>query len=79
MTDTPPPEPAAAQDEPDLTAQAEQQLRDAAEQLEQAKAQALAGFEDAAANVTEYVRREPVKSLAIAAGAGLLLGVLLKR
>ncbi|ODS02989.1 hypothetical protein AUC71_12270 [Methyloceanibacter marginalis] len=43
-----------------------------AEALQDQASEALANFEDA-------VRREPLKSLAIAAGAGFVLGILLRR
>jgi ElaB/YqjD/DUF883 family membrane-anchored ribosome-binding protein len=43
-----------------------------AEALQDQASEALANFEDA-------VRREPLKSLAIAVGAGFVLGILLRR
>lgn len=53
-----------------------EQFRDSAsEYLEEGKQRAL----DMQSDLEERIRREPVKSLLIAAGCGLLLGVLLAR
>ena len=54
------------------TEQAKQQVGEGIEQAKRQLAEATAGIED-------YVKREPVKALAVAAGVGLVLGVILKR
>lgn len=58
---------------------AEESLRNAKERLADAHAEGLEDLRALAGNTELYVRDNPWQSLALAAGAGIVLGVLLSR
>jgi ElaB/YqjD/DUF883 family membrane-anchored ribosome-binding protein len=54
-------------------------LHDAGEMLSDARAATAAGTEEVAGMASAFVRAHPMKALAVAAAAGLLIGVLASR
>lgn len=63
----------------EVRARAEESLQQARVRLNEVEEQALKRAREAASATEEYVRGNPWQSLGIAAGAGLLLGLLLGR
>jgi ElaB/YqjD/DUF883 family membrane-anchored ribosome-binding protein len=62
-----------------VRSRAGESLQQARECLSTMEEEALQGVRDAAAATQDYVRKNPWQSVAIAAGAGLLIGLLLRR
>ncbi len=58
---------------------AEESLRHAKERMGEVQDDVLQGAHDAAEAATDYVKKNPWQSVGIAAGVGLLLGLLLRR
>jgi len=63
----------------EVRAKAEESLRQAKVRLTAAEAEALKQVREVADATEEYVRENPWQSIGIAAGVGLLLGVLISR
>lgn len=63
----------------EVRAQAEASLRQARERLTQLEDEALQRAREVADATEEYVRENPWQSLGIAAGIGLVLGILISR
>ena len=63
----------------EVRAKAEESLRQAKVRLTAAEAEALKQVREVADATEEYVRDNPWQSIGIAAGVGLLLGVLISR
>ena len=63
----------------EVRARAEESLRDAKARLTQLEDEALRRAREVADATEEYVRENPWQSVGIAAGIGLLLGVLISR
>lgn len=62
-----------------VRARAEESLRQAKERLTDTQDEVMQGARDAADAAEKYVKQNPWQSLGIAAGVGLLLGLLLRR
>lgn len=62
-----------------LRAQATESLHQARERLAHAEEAAVREIRDAAASVDEHVRERPWQAVGIAAGVGLLIGLLIGR
>jgi ElaB/YqjD/DUF883 family membrane-anchored ribosome-binding protein len=62
-----------------VRARAEESLQQAKERLAEAEDEVLQGARDAAAAAESYVKKNPWQSLGIAAGVGLVIGLLLRR
>jgi ElaB/YqjD/DUF883 family membrane-anchored ribosome-binding protein len=63
----------------EVRARAEESLRQARERLTQLEDEALQRAREVADATEEYVRENPWQSLGIAAGIGLVLGILISR
>jgi len=63
----------------EVRAKAEESLRQAKVRLTAAEAEALKQVREVADATEEYVRENPWQSIGVAAGVGLLLGVLISR
>jgi len=63
----------------EVRAKAEESLRQAKVRLTAAEAEALKQVREVADATEEYVRENPWQSIGVAAGIGLLLGVLISR
>ncbi|MET0498903.1 MAG: DUF883 family protein [Steroidobacteraceae bacterium] len=63
----------------EVRAKAEESLRQAKVRLTAAEAEALKQVREVADATEEYVRENPWQSIGIAAGVGLLIGVLISR
>jgi ElaB/YqjD/DUF883 family membrane-anchored ribosome-binding protein len=63
----------------EVRARAEQSLKQAQERLSEIEDEALRRARELAGATEDYVRENPWQSLGIAAGVGLLLGVLISR
>lgn len=63
----------------EVRARAEESLRQARERLSVIEAEALKHAREVAEATEEYVRENPWQSLGIAAGIGLVLGILISR
>src|SRR5262245_1012144 len=63
----------------EIRARAEESLRQAKVRLSEVEAEALKRAREVADAADEYVRENPWQSVGIAAGVGLLLGLLLSR
>ena len=62
-----------------LRARIEQSMRQARERIEQAEGEAVEHARKAAQTAESFVQDKPWQSLGVAAGAGLLLGLLINR
>ncbi len=62
-----------------VRARAEESLQHAKERLAETQDEVLQGVRDATEATEEYVKKNPWQSLGIAAGVGLLIGLLLRR